>query len=561
MTSPVTDHELDDAAWLVGEGLGGSARTMVGQRRGSAANRQLEAARSVRPKPAVYLLAASRDGSRAWSVPARLDIGRPHDVDAAAREALQTATKVVGHSPEQTFRCHMRLAADGRWRIEGDSLGLPAALAYESWLCGLVPSVPVFATGRVSATGDVLAVGDLERKVRAALADIGDGPGLILVPEAPPGISDPRVLVVHSWRKASDAAFGPGPRGWASRLVAFSSWLTGLASLHSDRALQLLEGVEEGSLRDRDRVLYLLHRGSHLRHVGRTHEAREDHARASQIADGVRLDAAKREELDLDVRNTALDFFEFDEPIAWLRERARRPFVSLQNELMLRGTLSRALAMKGLVQEALAERRAVLTLHDQDDALARDLGRSLTDLILLAGMAKERAALDDALARCKQAGLTPSPWTTHAIVRAHVLLGHEEAVAAWNDGRTLPFALPFGEAIGCLDGQKRGRHPIASTIRAVVRALRRCGRGEEAAALAASMSVAGHGLEEWVARTCDLEGVLALRAIGRLEEAEELLDRTRTALRESSPSASRHHHRLLDGGWEDVEVELERVFY
>lgn len=560
MTSPA-DRELGDVDWLLLHGLGGSARGWIGSARGSAANRRLEACRTACPHAAVHVLLTARDGSRAWSAPATLDLGLPRHADEHAKAALEAATTLVERGLSHEVHRHIRLTAEDRWMIDGYSLGLPAALAFAAWLCDRRPRMPVFASGRILDAGVISSVDHLSVKIRAALADLADHDGLVLVPEIPEGITDPRVVAVSSWSDVVVRVFGAEPLSVAPRNTTLGNWLRDMVGVHSDEALRRLDGVDAGTLKPRDRVLYLVHRGNHLRHVGRTREAHAAHEHAADVARQARLDTSVAEELALEQRNTLLDFFELEEPIAWLRERAGRPFASVRNELYLRGTLSRALAMQGRLRDALVERLAVMPLHDEDQDLARELPRSLTELVLIAGLARDEGACQDAVAQLVRTRTRADPWTTYAAVRAHVLLGHDSLVCAWVDGRDLALAQPYRDAIGSLLGEARGRHPFTSTLRAVVRALRRSHRFEEAIDLARSVAPRREGLEAWVAWTCLVEAALTLRAAGRTDEGDALLEETREHLRASSPHATRRYHRLLDGTWEDIDVELETVFY
>jgi tetratricopeptide (TPR) repeat protein len=533
---------------------------MLGAARGRAANQKLLRCDRERPQNRVHVLVTTVDGSRGWSVPARFELGLPRALDDSGRAALEAATLIVERATNHEVHRHVRLLAEEHGRIDGSSLGLPVALAYAAWLCDRPPSVPVFATGRLLEDGVVGVVDHLPAKIDAARADLGDLDGLILVPSIPNGVTDARVKVVRSWAEAATAVFGTDQLRVHPRVAGVVGWLVGLAGVHSDEALRRLDGVDEASLRPRDRVLYLVHRGNHLRHVGRTLEARDAHAQAREVARGARLDPQQAQELELEQRNTLLDFYELDEPIAWLRERiAEDSFATRELELRYRGTLSRALAMAGRFDEALATRTALLPLHDEDEALARQLPRSLNELVLVAGLARDERAFEDALERLARATVADL-WSTSAVVRAHVLLRRDPPIVAWCDGVALPCALRFSDLFG-VSSEDRGRHPRASTLRSVVRALRRSGRLEDAVRVAGSIRTPSEGLEAWVAQTVHLEEALTLHAAGRIEEADRVLDRARAALRSSSPQASRRHHRLIEGTWVELEAELDAVFY
>jgi hypothetical protein len=176
--------------------------------------------------------------------------------------------------------------------------------------------------------------------------------------------------------------------------------------------------------------------------------------------------------------------------------------------------------------------------------------------MLVAGLARDAKSFETAHQHAMR--LPSDAFSTQAVIRAHVLLGRDELACAWYDGAPLTPVWPWTdvEARAC-----KGDHPFVSIARALVRALRRSGRGEEAVRLAERVRRGEPGLVAWLGWTVTVEGALALRALGRLGDAERELALAREGLRVAHPYASRHHEALLVGDWDDVDAELERIFY
>jgi hypothetical protein len=202
-----------------------------------------------------------------------------------------------------------------------------------------------------------------------------------------------------------------------------------------------------------------------------------------------------------------------------------------------------------------------MPLHDGDHDLDRQRPQSLCELAWLAAWNDDPLALEGALEQLE--GLHPDEtqrtWNTYAAIRAYTLLGQHERVVGWYEGtRPIPAARPPRELPG--DAAGRGRHPVASILRAVARSLRRTGRAEEAHQLTASVAPQPDGLEGWVGWLCHVEGALALADLGS-PEAETELRRARDNLVRCSPHASQHYRPVIDGGRTLVEQELDRIVY
>lgn len=556
--------ELANLDWLLDHGLSASVRGLIGGRRGRDANLRLERARGLRPRPGFHALLTTPDGAFAWAAPAEVAYERSLCTDAKVRGSFAEAAEYVHQQLVSPVRRSVRLAVEDRWALEGASLGLVSALAYLGKACRRAPALPVFATGTLTASGLVGDVDFVDRKVELALAELGAHEGLILVPTEHDGrFADARVVAVRDVRAASEKAFGVEPLVEAPMRGGFKVWLDGLNHMPSDQALRQLEAIEAPPLTPRDQVRLLLHLGNHQRHLGRTELAQETHARADDLARQSTIDFEVRELLQLERHNTELDLFRFELPIAWLREReARGDFVTSLNALFVRGTLARAHAMSGSPRLAFEARRTLMPLHDEDDQLAAHRPRSLVELALTAAWAGERAAFDAAVVElaASHPDDVQAVWNAQAILRGHLSLGDHQRLVGWFDGRPLPGVLPV-DRFRAWTAVERGDHPRCTIVRTVARGLRRAGRSLEAHQIASSVAMPAEGLGGWVAGLCAIEAALALRALGRLADAEQALREARERQRHCSSHASRHHARLIEGDWDAVDEELERVFY
>jgi hypothetical protein len=105
-------------------------------------------------------------------------------------------------------------------------------------------------------------------------------------------------------------------------------------------------------------------------------------------------------------------------------------------------------------------------------------------------------------------------------------------------------------------------HPETTVLRVLARAHRRL--GSHARALATSSRTASSAaslpnLSAWVARLVDLEAALCERAAG-LDPTARLVA-TRAELLRLHPAATNYHRQLVVCSLDELESELDRVFY
>lgn len=564
--------DLSYVDWLLEYGLGASARSRLDNLRGFDANQRRLLSSEVAPLPRVYLLTTTPDGSRAWAVPATVQlVGPPHRaVDARAHEAIAAASHQVRDLYGGTvLPLHtLFLEAERHTAVEGNSLGLAVALAYVWHVSGQARAAldrPVFATGRVLDDGEIETVKFLTAKVSAALADLGARDGYVLVPLDSPRFDDPRVVPCASVADAVERVMGARP-ALDVRFAHFDRWLEDVDRMSPGDALAELASVEPDSLPAADQCLTLLVRGKHYRHLGRTDDALADHLSAVALVQEKRLPPDRRKRAELELANTRSDRYELDQSLSSLAKLLTSE-LSAEQEIEIRGSYSRALALAGLFEDALRERRATIDLHRHGAKAGQTEPRSLVEFAQLVARCGDAAAFDAAIAQLSKSRRPDvesdqSMWNTLACLRGDAALGRYGAIAAWHDGGELfAGALGFEELVGSKDGTARAGYPTNTVVRTCVRSLRKVERCNEAIALGESLDIEGGGLVAWLAWLVRAERALALHALGRDAAAEAQLVEVRDRLQSCHPAACRRHRSLMDGDWAALDREIDDVYY
>jgi hypothetical protein len=566
--------DLSYVDWLLEYGLGASARGRLDNLRGFDANQRRLLSGEVVPLARVYFLTTTPDGARAWSVPATVQlVAPPHrTVDARAFEALAAASHQVRELlgamvlPRHTL-C---LEAERHTAVEGNSLGLAAALAYAWHLSGQARAAldrPVFATGRVLDGGEIEDVEFLNAKVGAALADLGARDGYVLVPRGGPRFNDPRVVPCATVVDAIERVIGVRRPTLDVRFVHFDRWLEDVDRMPSSEALSELGSVDLTTLAPADQCATIVVRGKHHRHLGETDAALADHERAVALTREHRLPADRRRHAELELANTRIDRFELDQVLPWFADVLASTELSPEREIEIRGSYSRAFAFAGKFEDALRERRATIDLHRHGAKAGQTEPRSLVELAQLVARCGDATAFDAAIAqlagsRRPDVESDQSMWNTLACLRGNTALGRYSAIAAWHDGGQLfAGALGFEELVGSKDGTARADYPINTVVRTCVRSLRKVERCNEAIALGESLCIEGGGLVAWLAWLVRAERALALRALGRDAAAEAQLAEVRDRLQSCHPAACRRHRALIDGDWAALDREIDDVYY
>ncbi|MFH1438526.1 MAG: hypothetical protein ABIJ56_22650 [Pseudomonadota bacterium] len=181
--------------------------------RGPTINRLIAAVRQAAkyPKipPGIYAL-TSFEGV-GIVVPIQAEEGSARIGDPAASQAWHTAheyilanrKELLSQRPSSLSIPVLKPVLPQPFELEGGSLGLPAALAIISRL-GASPRKPVLATGQITDKGMIDSIGQLEEKLEAAISELGDTDGVILVP-AHQEYTGPRAVNIKPVRNLAEA--------------------------------------------------------------------------------------------------------------------------------------------------------------------------------------------------------------------------------------------------------------------------------------------------------------------------------------------------------------------
>jgi hypothetical protein len=456
----------------------------------------------------------------------------------------------------------LRFEFEEWFAISGPSIGLPAVLAFVLHFAPhLQLDAAVLATGELTASRSILAVGGLHEKLAIAASERGRkqviapgegvdslGPVLLSVFGDRPLEADPALLrvdeVIHRARST---------RGWS-------------------QAASVLEAVVTDGLPPADLARVWLERGTMLRHAGRTDEAMALHERARALLAQERLvvgaEAAERYELECWL--SAMDGFDLERVLPKLESRLREPFLSLRNELRCRGMLAQVLGMSGRLADAVEVRAMNLPLHDRSEDLRAGRAGTLCPLALDSARAGDGAAFDryavEAVRATPPSDSQQARYTSAAVVRGLVALGRGDEAIAWaRNERTFAGARPFDSLSSLLLSREAiTMHPEVSTARALCRALRRGGDPAGAVSIAErveSSSSEGVDLVAWLVSVAHLEGALARFDLGD-DAWRDVLFSTRGFMTARHPAASRFHHDLIGLERPDLlEAAIDRVWY
>lgn len=559
----MTAATLALAEWLLEVGAGVSAACVLGDMRGARANRLRLRARDAVLRPGVYALVAM--GERGIVLPLRPSPGRSRAADDEFRRVSDVAADLIRARLGRELPS-LRFDAEEQLAVAGPSIGLPAALAFAARSCRL-PATAVLATGRIDARGDVLAVGHMREKLAAAAGE--RGPRVVLVP---PGAGDGVATETATVDAALGVVFG------GERLVPDASLLRLedlLARAARDpepsRDIEVLEAFDDARLPAADRARLWLELGTLYRHVGRGQDAERlhDQARALLAAEHRLLGVEAVERYELELVLTRMDAFDLESCMRELAQRLERPFASARNEVRCRGMLAQALGMAGKLGEAVRVREENLALQRQSETLARLLPGTHCYVALDSARAGDAPTFEvHARAMCELTSPGDArQWRYNAasIVRGLVALGRPAHALAWaSDVRQLFGHRPPPSLVRIARGDEVAReHPEVSIVRALCRAHRRTGRPDQALGLAARVlppTGAERDLVGWLAALVGLEAVLALRDTGAVG-GDAALAAIRTRLVELHAPASRFHAALLSGTLDEMEAEIDRVWY
>jgi hypothetical protein len=498
----------------------------------------------------------------------------------AQKRAFQAAVELVGGcSPD---RICLELVIPDMMRLEGRSLGLPAALAFFARLTGRSPGLPVVAMGEVTPEGVVVAVEGARAKLDAAQAELDGAEGLVLAhssdaDQAPGGLEARPVGTV---REAVGLVFGPGPWFVDPTLISLEALFAALrGETNHEQAIRLLEGHGAASLPLTDRARLLIERGRRLRHLGRTSEASQLHAEARALFDEAQqvLGRTDVEVFEMETLSTAVDEFDYKLLEPALRDRLEQPFATLHNQVRCRGMLAQVLASTRRAAEALELRLENLKVQHLSEAMSAEIPQTLCYITWTAACAGDRGAFDEAahrlLAEARPGDVHQERYTGSALIRGLVRLGRDREALDWATGDLELWG--HGVYQGVLDLLEGSdtivSHPEVSTARALIRALRRTGSPDRALPLSARVTAPeDQPLVAWLAELANIEEGLTRWSMGDHAFAEIGVAEVIRRLERLEPNAARFHaplitalgRRPLDAGAiAAIEEELDWVYY
>jgi len=571
---------------------------LYGQRANSLRRRLSRNASAGRLPPGIYLLAVSQSLSSGCVVPLRAERG---DCKASAESCGGPGSRTA-----QAFHLASELARravcsavglPGLYIVvpeslpfAGESVGLAATLAFVEKWSGTRAPIPVLATGALDAAGNILAVEGLSDKIDAALTELADSPGLVLIPGAQASeaananrLSD-RLRPVRTLEEAVRAVWSEYPLAVDRSLISLEATLQEAQTLQDPaRALHLLLTHPQEDLAPADLARLLFAIGTQYRHLGQSHKAAElrDKARKLLVGSEGAVGRQAVETLEMEAFATEMDLFALEGLETELRARLRQPFLSDHNKVRCQGMLAQLLSTVGLHDEAVRLRQSNLAIQTANEAMKHEIPRTLACLAYESargGMADLfEKTVSDLFDKTDPGDALQSRYNLCAVARGLVLLGRHMDLLDWARGRVrLWEQQPNPNLVRLVSGETskiEATHPEVSLVRALVRALRRSGDLDRALALASSLQIgipAKDDLVYWLAALIQVEGALALNDSGQKREAQAVLASAVDKLKISHALATQFYSLLLaevenatlgDESVKKIEIGLDRVYY
>jgi hypothetical protein len=280
------------------------------------------------------------------------------------------------------------------------------------------------------------------------------------------------------------------------------------------------------------------------------------------------IGAESSERYELEMAATRLDGWELEPLIDHLTRRLTEPFVSLHNELRVRGLLAQALGMAGRSAEAVVVREANLALHDLSEELGRTRAGTLCYLVLDSALAGEHAASERWREKLVQA-IRPGDdhqwrYAAMVIIRSLVLAGRNaEAIRFAIGRRTIAgVCAPTSVITFVNDTSPVTTHPEVSTLRALLRAARQRGDRARLEPWVSRLRVEEPltGLLAWIHSVARLERSLADDELGRPDDAASTRATARSTMRSAHAAACLAHAALLADNTA-LSPNIDRIWY
>lgn len=573
------------------------ARPDIHGQRANSLRRLLQRNAVARSTPAgIYLLAVAEPASTGCVVPVRAERGMfsssvgPFGWRGSACE--QEFRRVLDWAKQALISSH-HLPELGLFLPEGISLSgassaLPACLAYVEKWSGKRVQVPVLATGEMDAAGNILAVQDLPAKIDAALAELADCPGLVLFPAAQVAETAQwpadRLKPVRTLEEAVRAVWSEYPLGADRSLLSLEATLQEAQNVQDPRqALSILDSHPEKGLAEADLARLLFAKGCQYRHLGLSEEAAQLHERARKLLEGSEGAIGRQavETFEMEAFATEMDLFAFESLEPALRARLREPFLADHNKVRCQGMLAQLLSTVGRHEEAVRLRQSNLAIQKASEAMRREIPRTLACLAYESARGGMADRFEKTVADLFE-GTAPGDsvqvrYNLCAVARGLTILGRHRDLLDWGHGRSrLWERIADPELVRLVTGEVvrfQPTHPEVSTLRAVVRALRRAGEYDRAIELASGLELGDRGradLVYWLAALVAVEWALALSDSGRTGEAQRVIALATERLKSYHPQAAGFYSALLselekgvlDGeSVKKIETELDLVYY
>lgn len=574
-----------------------AAPHLYGFRANSLRKRLKRNASAGRLSPGIYALAVSQTFSCGCVVPLRAERGDCRALSEKSYGGPGSKTLEAFHLASELARNAMTRVdgLPGLWIVVpervplfGGSVGLPAALAFVEKWSGRPPQIPVLATGEVDAFGNILPIQGLREKIDAALTELADSPGLVLIPgaqaaEAANKPSD-RLRPVRTVEEAVTVVWSEYPVAVDRSLLSLEATLEEAQNAKDPgQALRILKSHPTEGLAKADRARLLFAIGSQYRHLGRSVEAAKIHDEARKLLDGSEGAVGRQavETFEMEAFATAMDLFSFEGLEKALGERVRQPFLADHNKVRCQGLLAQLLSTVGRHAEAVILRQSNLSIQKANEAMRREIPRTLACLAYESargGMADLfEKTVRELFDKTEKDDTLQARYNLCAVARGLVLLGRHMDLLDWARGRTrLWKQKPDLNLMRLVSGETSkivATHPEVSLVRAFVRALRRAGEHDRAAALGASFQMGipqRDDLVYWLAVLAQVEGALALNESGRKREAQALLALAAVNLKTSHPWAARFYGSLLsevenshleEESVKRIEIGVDLVYY
>lgn len=366
-----------------------------GQRANSLRRRLRRNAEALSLPAGIYVLAVGEITSIGCVVPVRAERGmfaaslgsfgwKGSDCEQLFRGALNAAKQALAPSRDLP---EFRLVLPEGILLCGRSAALAASLAcVEKW-SGRSARVPVLATGEMDAAGNILAVRNLPAKIKAALAELADFPGLVLFPgaqvaEAGRCLAD-GLKPVRSLEEAVRAVWSEYPLAADRSLLSLETTLQEAQNVLNPRqALIILDSHPEEGLAEADLARLLFAKGCQYRRLGRTEEAAQLHERARWLFEGNEGAIGRQvvETFEMEAFATEMDLFAFESLEPALRARLQEPFLADHNKVRCQGMLAQLLSTVSLHEEAVRLREANLDIQKANETMRREIPRTLACL-------------------------------------------------------------------------------------------------------------------------------------------------------------------------------------